>query len=474
MSRLRAGTVAALSSALILTSAGPAAADEISDETKPVVTATGVVNGQYLGQIFRVVPEYSDNVGAAQIDFLINGEVQRSYKQFKGIRSFPVPLDPKFDGREVDFTVRVLDAAGNAGEAVTRVNVDLVAPVATFSPDGYGDRAKGIMTITATGVSKDAVTITSSEGHRVTSAPWVFTWDTTPYANDIASIGFRVIDRAGNSTVYHQQHYIDDTGPKIEVRSLPSVTGTQATYLYAYAVDDRTATTRFEWWIDGVLRSTTQSSFQHNFGTKDRVSTVTIKAWDKWGNASSTTRKVTVDATGPAVSWISPKSGALLRGSTVTTAIRAVDAHAGTTKALLHNNASGYHTCKPICSTKALLSEGKQDLVWSVYDQFGNVTVVRRPVIVDNTKPSLKVTKAPKNKAKVKGTVKITAAASDRNGVARVELLVNGKVVAKDSKVAYRFSVNTRKYGKKIKVQLRAYDRAGNVRTTSTRTWYRR
>lgn len=59
------------------------------------------------------------------------------------------------------------------------------------------------------------------------------------------------------------------------------------------------------------------------------------------------------------------------------------------------------------------------------------------------------------------------------SGVNRVELLVNGKVVAKDVTAGYRFAINTKKYGKKIRIQLRAYDRADNHTVTSTRTWHR-
>jgi hypothetical protein len=75
--------------------------------------------------------------------------------------------------------------------------------------------------------------------------------------------------------------------------------------------------------------------------------------------------------------------------------------------------------------------------------------------------------------AKVSGTAKVMVSVSDRNGIGRIELLINGKVVAKDLEAGYAFSVNTKKYGKKIKIQLRAYDRAGNATTTATRTWRR-
>lgn len=116
---------------------------------------------------------------------------------------------------------------------------------------------------------------------------------------------------------------------------------------------------------------------------------------------------------------------------------------------------------------------GFRTLTWYVTDRLGNSSRMNRTVVVDNTRPTLKITKAPKKGAKVRGTVKIAASARDRNGIARVELLVNGKVTAKDVKAGYAFSLNTKKYGKKIKIRLRAYDKAGNTTMTATRTWRR-
>ncbi len=86
----------------------------------------------------------------------------------------------------------------------------------------------------------------------------------------------------------------------------------------------------------------------------------------------------------------------------------------------------------------------------------------------------MSITKGPKNKAKVKGTVKVSVSAKDTHGIARVELLVDGTVVATDRTAAYTLSVDTTKRKKRMKARVRAYDRAGNVAYTSTRTWYRR
>ena len=118
-------------------------------------------------------------------------------------------------------------------------------------------------------------------------------------------------------------------------------------------------------------------------------------------------------------------------------------------------------------------SDGRHTVTWEVCDGVGNVRRLTRTVTVDNTKPTLRITSGPGDGAKVSSTVTVTASASDRNGVDRVELLVNGKVVARDTTAGYRFSIDPRKYGKTIKVQLRAYDRAGNSAITSTRTWHR-
>jgi hypothetical protein len=94
-------------------------------------------------------------------------------------------------------------------------------------------------------------------------------------------------------------------------------------------------------------------------------------------------------------------------------------------------------------------------------------------VKVDNRAPTVRFDRAPGNKAKVKGTVKITAAANDYYGVHRVELLLNGKVVQTDRVRGFSFTVNPKRYGRTMTVQLRAVDNAGNATLSARRTWSR-
>jgi hypothetical protein len=53
-------------------------------------------------------------------------------------------------------------------------------------------------------------------------------------------------------------------------------------------------------------------------------------------------------------------------------------------------------------------------------------------------------------------------------------VLINGKVVATDTRAGYAFTITLKKaYGKKIRMRVRAYDNAGNATNTTTRTWRR-
>jgi Bacterial Ig domain len=192
-----------------------------------------------------------------------------------------------------------------------------------------------------------------------------------------------------------------------------------------------------------------------------------VRAWDRAGNESARTFPIAVDNTGPTIVSATPANGALLRGSRISGTIKATDPSGVTIALLNHYDAPNFAGVDPGGHRR----QAHDHLVAA--DGVGNSRYLTRTVTVDNTRPTLKITSGPKDKAKVKGTVTLKVSASDHNGVNRVELLVNGKVVAKDTTAGYSFSINTAKYGKTMKVQLRAYDKAGNSLTSPTGTWHR-
>ena len=94
---------------------------------------------------------------------------------------------------------------------------------------------------------------------------------------------------------------------------------------------------------------------------------------------------------------------------------------------------------------------GNIPLELRAYDRAGNVTVTRRYVRTDNTLPALRL--YPRARS-------VSARATDSSGIARLELVVDGKVTARYAGYLRWFGFPA---GAKT-VQVRAYDRAGNVR----------
>ncbi|PRX16453.1 hypothetical protein CLV67_11934 [Actinoplanes italicus] len=124
------------------------------------------------------------------------------------------------------------------------------------------------------------------------------------------------------------------------------------------------------------------------------------------GNSASHTSKVVLDNTGPAITGIAPGHRALVRGKTIRTTVYANDG-SGIRDAYLHG---AYSVSKgPYTINASAGPDGLRTLTWAVTDRLGNTSRMSRTVVVDNTRPTLKLTKAPKNGAKVRGTVKITA-----------------------------------------------------------------
>jgi hypothetical protein len=116
-----------------------------------------------------------------------------------------------------------------------------------------------------------------------------------------------------------------------------------------------------------------------------------------------------------------------------------------------------------------LHKDGPAPLYFVAYDLLGNKIEFKNTLIVDNTPPGVAFAKAPKNNARLKSTARLTAATTDKNGIAKVQLLISGHVVATSSNPHHTFTLNPSKHGKRFSVVFRAYDKAGNHRNTTKR-----
>lgn len=88
--------------------------------------------------------------------------------------------------------------------------------------------------------------------------------------------------------------------------------------------------------------------------------------------------------------------------------------------------------------------------------------------VVDATAPSVSIA-APLGASTVSGLVAVDVSASDNVGISRVELWVNGKLLATDTAAPYGFSWNSASAANGINsLYAKAYDAAGNVASSST------
>jgi subtilisin family serine protease len=176
-----------------------------------------------------------------------------------------------------------------------------------------------------------------------------------------------------------------------------------------------------------------------------------------------------VDTQPPTVAFTAPGVGAAVRG-TVTVAANAsdnvavahVDFYDGAT--LIGTDASA-----PYGVSWATNGDGPHTLTVTAYDTAGLSTTDTRAVVVDNTPPSATVTSpAP---GPVSGTISITADSADPapgSGVASVQFLVDGNVVATDTSAPYSASWNSATTANgPHSITARAIDGAGNSATSA-------
>jgi archaellum component FlaF (FlaF/FlaG flagellin family) len=366
------------------------------------------------------------------------------------------------------------------GAASVSVAIDLTEPtVRMVSPANYG-AVDGVTTMTIDGSADLAKvqflgkTIDTTVG----AAPWSTTVDFSQEKPGWFSIWTEMRDRAGNRGVAENWVWVDHDIPiiKLDEANFPKILHGPI----AFHVDaDDTSLTNFDLIIDGKVVSSSGFNWRHLPwpGSEKLTGTfdLTFKATDEAGHTSEVTRTVQVDNTMPKIAAVAPASKTLVRRTFTATASGVTDA-SGIAKVELwvDGQFAARDTSAPYrFPVKTSTRNGPLQLEWIAYDAAGNTGSVYRRVNADNKAPAVSITKAPKHKAKVKGKVTVRVAAKDTYGIARVELLVNGKVVATDKSAAYALTVNTGKLAKTMKVRVRAYDKAGNVTVTSSRTWYR-
>lgn len=207
--------------------------------------------------------------------------------------------------------------------------------------------------------------------------------------------------------------------------------------------------------------------------TPNGTATMTVRATDIHGHATEMSRKVIVDNDAPVIG-LDVANGADVCQNFLVKAVSVREASGLISMTPFSKTLrDGQTPAAPSWSTSFGGTRGWHTFTLAVADKAGNTAWIHRRVYLDDRQPTVVFRKAPKSNSRLGKTVTTTAKATDNRTIARVQPLVNGKIVATDTRAGYTFTLNPKRYGKKFTVQLRAYDKAGNVRYSGKRIYRR-
>ena len=254
----------------------------------------------------------------------------------------------------------------------------------------------------------------------------------------------------------------DTTAPAVSITSPANGATVSGTISITGTSSDAGGISKVELYVDNALKSSTTAaafSFSWNSTTVGNGShTILVKAYDPSNNIGSASvslnvNNVTVDTTPPTVSISSPANGATVSGS-ISIFGTAGDA-GGILKVELYidnvlkgSTASGSYNFSWDTTTAA---NGSHTILVKGYDPSNNIGLASIAVNVsngaaktDSAVPTVTIT-SPTSGSKVKGNVRITAAAWDDMAVAQVAFYVDGGLKCTVSTAPYTCNWNTGK-----------------------------
>jgi thermitase len=295
-----------------------AAAGGAADTQPPTVAITSPGAGSTVSGVVPVNVSASDNIGVTRVDLLINGAV------FATDTTSPYAFSwdsTSLAGTTASVSARAYDAAGNNATA-TAISVtvpgagpspDVTPPtVAISSPSSGTSTVSGVVTVSVgasdnVGVTRVDLYVNGSLLASATSAPFDFTWDSTPLAGTNATLSAVAFDAAGNSassapvtvtvSAGSTPATPDTTPPTVTITSPANGAKVTGMTTINVAASDDVAVASVSLSIDGALVGTgnrSTASYKWN-ARKASAGTHTISATakDTSGNQATVTISVT-------------------------------------------------------------------------------------------------------------------------------------------------------------------------------------
>ncbi|HEX8435936.1 Ig-like domain-containing protein [Archangium sp.] len=451
------------------------------DNTAPTVALNALAQGAHVGGSVQLSATASDNLGVTKVEFYVDGALLGTDT------SAPYALDwdsaAVVDGAHT-LTAKAYDLAGNVGtSAEVRVTVDTLAPTVALSAPGQNARLRGTVQVSATasdnlGVTKVELYVDGTWLGTDDASPFAMSWNTGGVTDGAHSLTVRAYDAAGNvGTSTAVAVTVDNIAPTVALSAPAQNVGLRGSVQVSATASDTEGVAKVEFYVDGTLLGTDTSApyglSWNTAGVTEGAHVLTARAFDSSGNVGTSAEvAVTVDNTAPTVALGAPGQNAHVGGLVQVSATASDNLGVARVEFYVDGTLLDADTSAPHGTSwnSAVVAEGTHSLTVKAYDAAGNVgTSSAVGVTVDNTAPTTALS-APAQNAWLRGTVQVSATASDNRGVARVEFYADGTLLGTDTTAPYAVNWDTATGANGgITLTTRSYDAAGNVTQSAGR-----
>jgi len=272
---------------------------------------------------------------------------------------------------------------------------DTTAPTTAISSPAAGATVSGTYSVTATasdnvGVTKVEFYLNGTLKATDTTAPYLFSWDTTTVTNGAYTLTTKAYDAAGNvgqsaAVTVTVNNVASTTPPAVAITSPAANATVSGTVTVAATATDSVGISKVEFYDNGTLCAavnTAPYSFNWNTASAGNGShTQVAKAYDTAGNVGQsasvtvTVNNAVADTTAPTTAISAPAAGATVSGSITVTA--SASDNVGVTKVEFYVDGAlkATDTASPYTFTLSTttLANGAHTLATKAYDAAGNV-----------------------------------------------------------------------------------------------------
>ena len=304
------------------------------------------------------------------------------------------------------------------------------------------------------------------------------------------NIAVKACDAAGNARSQSFRVYggaappvaVDSSAPSVSLGSPANGSSVGGVVTVSAAATDNTGVSKVEFYLNGVLKSTTASApYTYSWNTAALANgsyTLSAKAYDAAGNmgqSASVAVSVFNDTVAPSVAIAAPLAGSSVAGIVAVSANCSDDVGVASVQFLVNGALQSTLTSAPYSFSwnTAAFANGSYTLTVNARDAAGNlgtsaVTVSVKNPVPDTTAPVITLV-SPVAGAKIAGNVTVSASASDDVAVAKMQLYIDGvlKLETSGNSLVWIWNVKSYSTGTSHVVLVKASDAANNVTSQS-------